>query len=166
MSERTDHHNLPLLTAGQAHKEISHNEALIRVDALLHPAVLVRALSTPPDQPQIGQMWIVGASPSGAWTQHLGEIALWQPGGWTFLTPRAGLIAWISSDGAHAVFDGEAWRFDAWPTRSLEIDGKMVVTSRQPQISAPLGGASVDTQARAVLAQVLGALRNHGLIEA
>lgn len=165
MLEVSGRYALPLLAAAQAHKEITHNEALIRIDALLHPAVLDRALATPPADPQIDQMWIVGPNPTGAWLQHSGEIALWQEGGWSFLVPKAGLVAWINGDGAHAVFDGSRWRFDAWPMRNVEIGGVTVLSTRQAAVASPIGGELVDVQARAALSQVLVSLRNHGLIE-
>lgn len=61
MSE-TPHWNLPLLTAGQAQKEISHNEALLWLDRLLHLTVVSRALGHPPE----ANSFIIGTSPSVA----------------------------------------------------------------------------------------------------
>ena len=43
-------HQLPYLMVAQAQKEITHNEALARIDALLHPVVTDR-LATPPSPP-------------------------------------------------------------------------------------------------------------------
>lgn len=165
MTDTTDRYALTLLSAAQAHKEISHNEALLRVDGLLHPCVIAVGTTTPPLLPNPGDAWIVGAGAGGAWAQHSDEIALWQAGGWTFLKPLAGCIAWSRADGAHLLFDGSRWRGDAWPMRSVEIAGKTVVSSRQPAINLPTAGGVVDAEARNALGQILVALRGHGLIE-
>ena len=58
---------LPLLHAGQAQKELFHNEALVLADGLLQPCVEALGLDTPPPSPAPGQCWIVGDSPTGAW---------------------------------------------------------------------------------------------------
>ena len=166
MPGTTDRYQLTLLSAAQAHKEVSHNEALLRIDGLLHTAVVAAGAVTPPATPTAGEAWIVAANATGAWTQHSDEIALYQDGGWTFIAPQAGCMAWNRADGAHMVFDGTRWRGDAWPMRRVEIAGKTVVSARQAAITAPAGGAVVDTEARNVLGQLLGMLRAHGLIEA
>ncbi len=166
MTESTDRYSLTLLSAAQAHKEISHNEALLRIDGLLHASIVAAGTTSPPTTPPAGDAWIVGAAGTGAWAQHSNEIALFQSGGWTFLTPKAGCVVWNQADAAHMVYDGNRWRSDAWPTRKIEIAGKTVVSMRQAAINAPTGGSVVDTEARGVLGQLLGALRAHGLIEA
>ena len=165
MPEITDRYGLALLSASQAHKEISHNEALLRVDGLLHPSVLGEGLNTPPSSPNLADAWIIGPEPSGAWAQHLNEIALWQAGGWTFIAPQAGCIVWSRADGAHLLYDGARWRGDAWPMRNVEIGGKTVISHRQPAITLPTTGSVVDVEARSTLGQILFALRSHGLIE-
>ncbi|HLZ79899.1 MAG TPA: hypothetical protein VKQ09_11235 [Sphingomonas sp.] len=43
MSDATTRFALPLIAPGQAQKELFHNEALARVDALLQPSVRHRA---------------------------------------------------------------------------------------------------------------------------
>jgi hypothetical protein len=47
----------------------------------------------------------------------------------------------------------------------LFIDGEQVVGKRGAAIPAPSGGASVDTEARAAVSQILEGLRQHGLID-
>ena len=58
---------LPFLAAGQAQKELTHNEALALADASICAAVQGIAIDVPPANPALGQCWIVGATPSGAW---------------------------------------------------------------------------------------------------
>lgn len=164
MSESTARYNLPLLVPGQAHKEVVHNEALLRLDALVG-ATVQAILNLPPSEPGIGLSWVVGQTPSGAWQQHAGEIAYWQEGGWTFLPPSPGFIAWSQEHGSHITFDGTAWRADAWPVRSIEVGGKAVISARQESILSPNGGTVVDTEARTAVSAILVAMRSHGLIE-
>ena len=53
MSE-TIRHELPLLSFGQAQREVTHNEALLLVDRLLHLVALSRSLAIPPAAPAPG----------------------------------------------------------------------------------------------------------------
>lgn len=59
----TARHHLPMLAVSQAQKEITHNEALVLVDALLHPIIEDR-LSIPPvaTVADIGKCWLVGTA--------------------------------------------------------------------------------------------------------
>ena len=66
---------LPFLAAGQAQKELTHNEALALIDAVLCPAVESAGLETPPGSPSVGQCWIAGVSPTGAWADAAGARA-------------------------------------------------------------------------------------------
>ena len=62
--DATPRWGLPLLFAGQAHKELAHNEALVLIDALLHGRVESAAINAPPKDPAPGQCWIVAAGGS------------------------------------------------------------------------------------------------------
>lgn len=156
---------LPMLFAGQAQKEIFHNEALVRIDALLHGRVESADVATPPATPTVGQCWIVAAGAGGAWTGQEGCIASWSEGGWRFVAPRAGLSMDVADRG-HALFhDGSLWRDALVRNDGLYLDGEKVVGGRQGAIAAPMGGATIDAEARTTLAAILVALRTHGLIE-
>ena len=48
MSEATSRLNLPLMAAGQSQKEVTHNEALLRIDLLVQTTVMSGPQSTPP----------------------------------------------------------------------------------------------------------------------
>lgn len=164
MAETTDRLGLPLLAAGQAHKEITHNEALLRLDTLVGLSVEAIA-SAPPAFPADGAVWVVGPSATGAWAQHSGEIAHWRQGSWAFLMPLPGYIVWNRSTTTHIVHDGSEWRADGWPVRTVEVSGKTVLSDRQPAIPSPSGGGVVDVEVRLAVAALLAAARTHGLIE-
>jgi hypothetical protein len=100
---------LPLLAAAQAQKHITHNEALLLIDAAVQLSVAARGLASPPETAPDGARYLVGASASGAWAGLSGRIAVAQGGGWVFLTPRAGWRMWVEAEAKLLVYDGAAW---------------------------------------------------------
>ena len=155
---------LPFLFAGQAQKEMFHNEALVRIDALVHGVAQSADLASPPVAPEIGQCWIIADGATGAWDGNDGAVALWTEGGWRFIAAQAGLWLLVV-DRDHALHhDGSAWRGGAERSDGLYIDDVKVVGARQPGIPAPTGGVTIDSEARNSIALILAALRAHGLI--
>lgn len=163
MSEDTERLALPLLAAGQAQKEIYHNEALVRLDMLVQSAAEAMDVDVPPDSPAPGQCWILGAAPEGEWLGHAGEIAGWTAGGWRFVAPREGMRLWLNQNAGHALFADGQWR-SGEIHGALFVEGQKVVGTRAPAIAEPEGGMVVDAAARAAISAVLVALRAHGLI--
>jgi hypothetical protein len=164
MAGTTDRYAIEMLTSGQAQKEVSHNEALLRIDALLHAAVESRSLSAPPPAPAAGQCWIVAEGGSGVWSGQSGQIAQFSAGGWRFIEPREGCLVWVRGEGVFARRTPWGWNVGDWPANALVVGGVKVVGARQPAIAAPAGGTIVDAEARAGIEAVLAALRSHGLI--
>lgn len=155
---------LPLLQAGQAQKELTHNEALTLLDFAAQSVVTAVGRNDPPATPALGACWIVGAAPLGAWSGHAGALAGWTAGGWRFVAAREGLSAWSLADTAETRFSGGAWTTGALCGVSVTIAGSAVLGARQPAVAAAAGGSVIDVEARAALASILTAMRNHGLI--
>lgn len=166
MTDATARFALPFLTSGQAQKELFHNEALARIDALLLPVAESVLLDTPPATPAAGQCWVVGSAPSGDWAGHARAIAAWTDDGWRFVAPRAGMRVWSLADTLPAMFDGAAWVLGGIHVRQLIVDGVPVVGTQQPAIADPAGGTAPDMAARTAISAILAALRAHGLIDA
>jgi Protein of unknown function (DUF2793) len=141
---QTTRHNLPLLAVAQAQKEITHNEALVRIDALLHPVVQAE-LSVPPvpGDADIGKCWLVAASPTGEWAGKAAQIAIWIGGGWRFCAPVEGMRARVQSQNADRIRSGGAW-----------------ITP--PSIPNPASGSVVDAEARTAIVTLLAHLRAIG----
>ncbi len=108
MSETTKL-RLPLLAAAQAQKHVTHNEALQRLDALLHLEVLDRHLAVPPASPADGDRYIVGAAATGAWAGEDGHVAAWQDGVWRFFEPQIGWRAFVRDEAALYVKAESGW---------------------------------------------------------
>jgi len=164
--DQTDRLALPLLHAGQAQKEITHNEALTLIDALAQAAAESADLSTPPTSPAPGQCWIVAAPGGGAWAGHIDMLACWTAAGWRFVSPVAGMRVWVADRGHAVTHDGTAWLDAPGRADGFYVDGTRVVGVRQPGIGNPSGGSIVDAEARAAIGAILTALRAHGLITA
>jgi len=164
LSERSRRFALPFLQAGQAHKELIHNEALAMLDHLTHLVVEAEPANLPPAAPEEGTSWLVGSAPAGEWAGNVGAIALWTEGGWRFAPSHEGMIAWLRPNGALRVRRNGGWEAAAWPVAAVEIGGQQVVGPRQPAIVDPGGGATADAEARAAIVEILLTLRTHGLI--
>ena len=108
-STTTPRSGLPLLAAAQAQKHVTHNEALLKLDALSCARLIDRDLSTPPGSPADGDAYLVKATGTGAWSGQDGAIAFTVDGGWRFYAPYAGLIAYVSDETRLIVHDGAAW---------------------------------------------------------
>lgn len=164
MAETTPRLALPLLQAGQAQKEIFHNEALALIDLALAAGVEAVGTNTPPASPTAGQCWIIGTTPNGAWSAQANALAGWTAGGWRFISPRQGMTVWSMTDSVFCWFDGAGWRVGDVVARAIDIGGVQVVGSRQAAIESPAGGSVIDVEARAAIGAILAALRSHGLI--
>ena len=164
MGTFTDRLALPLLNAGQAQKEVTHNEALALVDILVQPVVQSVAPATVPASPVLGQSWVVGVGAAGAWAGHDGAIAGWTSGGWRFAAPQEGMQFWSIADGAVIRRSAGAWLVGVQTAKSITVNTLQVVGPQQAAVASPTGGTVIDTQARASIAGLLSALRTHGLI--
>lgn len=164
MTETSARFALPHILPGQAQKELFHNEALALIDAALHPVAESIGDDDPPVSPDIGQCWIVGATPTGEWTGMAQKLACWTIGGWRFVSPAEGMAIWLPAAGLWARHAAGAWSEGVLPVAELHVDGLRVVGAREPSIAAPSGGTTVDSEARSTIALMLAALRNHGLI--
>ncbi|KRA96620.1 hypothetical protein ASD83_16120 [Devosia sp. Root685] len=101
--------SLPQIISGQALKHITHNEALMRLDALVQASVEASTVTAPPATPLDGEAWIVPASATGAWAGHGEEIAAFQAGAWTFYDPAPGWQVFDKASGTLCIFSGTGW---------------------------------------------------------
>ena len=109
MSDTSARLELPFILPAQAQKHVTHNEALLRLDALVQLVLQDVVVDTLPASPSDGQLWAIGAAPTGDWAGHAGEIAQWVAPGWAFFAPQTGWRAWDAAAAGLKVFDGAAW---------------------------------------------------------
>lgn len=102
--------DLPELTANQAQPHVTINSALRRLDALGQLSVIDRALNTPPGSPADGDCYIVGDTPTGAWSGYAeNSIAAYIGTAWVEISPEEGWLAWVRDEDLIYAFTGTAW---------------------------------------------------------
>lgn len=104
----TPHLGMTLVEQSQAQKEITVNQALMRIDAVLNTGAISRSASAPPATPAQGDLYIVGAAPTGAWAGQAGMVAYWDQL-WRFIAPRAGMSLWVIDESLICTYNGTGW---------------------------------------------------------
>lgn len=118
--ENTPNLDLPYILPSQAQKHVSHNEALDALDVVVQLCVLDRDLSSPPAGPGDGDRYIVAAPAGGDWAGQEHKIAVFRDGGWLFVTPRQGWLAFVADEDALLCFAGGAWKSAGETLKTLQ----------------------------------------------
>lgn len=155
---------LPMLAPGQAQKELTHNEALLRLDALVQATCLAGPGVAPPQELIEGATYLCGPAPTGAWSGHSGALATWTASGWRFAAPFEGCKVMELPSGLEWQYLGGAWSRGTLHATEVKVEGEVVLRGRQPAIASPSGGSITDTEARITIGAILRTLREHGLI--
>jgi hypothetical protein len=74
------------------------------------------------------------------------------------------MACFVRSTGCEARFRSGSWTIGEVRGESVILAGEKVLGARLGPIADPAGGTAVDAEARAVLGQILAAMRQHGLI--
>ena len=97
--------------------------------------------TTPPVSPAEGDLYVAGLVPTGAWSGHGGELAMYLNGAWDFKAPKAGMRLQIAPGATHvgagssARHNGSAWFVDRLqgsvaPTVGDDLDTPFGIGSR------------------------------------
>ncbi len=164
MSDSSARFGLPFLVPGQAQKDVTHNEALALIDAVLGACAEAAGADAAPPSPIVGQCWIVGPAPTGAWAGNAHALAVWTDGGWRFLPAVEGMRAWLKDEQLWATFIDDAWAVGDERVTNLIVGGDPVVGIRQPAVTPPIGGGVIDAEARSAIAAIIARQEAHGLI--
>lgn len=105
----TSNLGLPLVAAAQAQKHVTVNESFMRLDALTNLILETVGNFTPPGSPSEGDVHGIGTGATGLWAGQDGDVAIYQNGGWAFVTPVAGWKGWSVATGSSVTFDGVDW---------------------------------------------------------
>ena len=104
----TNNLGITLLEQSQAQKEVTINQAFSMLDAMVTKSVVDKDLATPPSSPVVGVLYIVAASPTGAWTGKATSLAYFDQV-WRFITPPTGTRVWVQDEASDYLFNGTEW---------------------------------------------------------
>jgi hypothetical protein len=104
----TNNLGITLLEQSQAQKEVTINQAFSVLDAMAAKSVVDKDLTAPPGSPVAGALYIVAASPTGAWTGKATSLAYFDQV-WRFITPPVGTRVWVQDESSDYLFNGTAW---------------------------------------------------------
>ncbi len=135
----TPHLALSLLAPSQAQKEVTVNEALFRLDAILNSGAISRGTNAPPSSPQEGDLYIIGSAPTGLWAGKAQQIAYFQQI-WRFIMPNAGMMLWVIADNQHVVYNGTSWNIVLTGATSWTTVNEQTVTAGTAVDVTSLGG--------------------------
>lgn len=86
------------------------NDLIEMLDSVIMASVESMTLATPPMSPAAGARYIVGASPTGAWSGKAGKLAVYITSAWVFYTPLIGFRIYNKADGFLYLFNSSsAW---------------------------------------------------------
>jgi hypothetical protein len=97
---------LPVWIQGTTQPSTPVNDSFLRTEVLARGATSI--LSTPPASPADGQVHILGATPTGAWSTFAqNDVVLWRSGTWYRFAPFFGWLKQVGTEVRR--FDGSAW---------------------------------------------------------
>lgn len=112
---------IPEISASQANAEVTHNEAVVLLQALAN-GVIDKDLTAPPGSPTDGDAYIVASGATGAWNGWDDHIAVRYNGAWYFIpgyddsnvqitigARQEGLRVWVRDENQYYVWDGSSW---------------------------------------------------------
>lgn len=105
------------LLANAAANQTLANTTFAQLNQLVQAGVVDKDLATPPSSPADEALYIVAASPTGAWAGKAGQLAYWltSTGAWQFIVPRAGfavrVLDELEGSGLPKIYgySGSAW---------------------------------------------------------
>lgn len=109
MSDTSPRLALPFIQAAQAQKHVTHNEAIRILDAVVQLTIQSFDAETPPSGPADGDVYALGAAPTGAWAGQAGNLAVWLDAGWTFVVPQEGWLAIEALTASISVYSAGNW---------------------------------------------------------
>ncbi len=104
----TAHTGITLVEQAQAQKEVTVNEALKRIDALLNCGAVSATSTTPSATPSEGDVYIVAPNATDDWAGQDNNIAYYDQI-WRFIPPKSGSTLWVQDVAGLYYFNGTAW---------------------------------------------------------
>lgn len=119
---------------GEVH-DVALRGFLRGIDGLVQPNVKGYLTNTPPGSPSDGDVYIIGAAPTGAWAGNAGKVTRWyaNDGAWDFYTPKNGWMLQANSARESYRYTGGSWEIfyqeGTWTPVDLSGDSLTLTSS-------------------------------------
>lgn len=88
-------------------------------------SVVNQTTNAPPGSPTDGDSYIIGGSPTGAWSGKARQIAIYQDSAWAYYVPVEGDHAYDRNLNAEYVYDGSAWASQISGYSNVKASGRL-----------------------------------------
>ena len=108
----TPRFGLERITDAPLNPETAHNNAIMRIDMLLHLSVIDDDLTAPPGSPSEGDRYLPAATATGDWAGKENQVAYYQGAAWKFIAMASdteGTFCYIEDEDIFKLWDGSAW---------------------------------------------------------
>jgi len=112
----------PELAAAQAAPETTVNEAVRYLEAFAARVAVDKDRTAPAGTESDGDVFIVPASPTGAWAGKANNIAILISTAWVFVPPFAGLTFFVQDEAINYRYSGSAWAAVAGGGTAASLD--------------------------------------------
>lgn len=106
----TNYYNLSLLHQNQAMKEITINEAFVKISALLNKAILKTVSTISVSLQQEGSLVLVSENPIVEINKYKNYLALYIFNEWNYIKPQSGMIFYNLELQKWLVYEKDAWK--------------------------------------------------------
>ena len=113
----TSNYNIATLSPNQDQKEVTINEALHKIDALLASGAIDKDMTEPPVSPSDGDVYLVSATAINDWAAYQNQIAYYY-GGWNYVVPLEGLTVWVIDENLRYIHRSGVWVIDGMVARA------------------------------------------------
>ena len=88
-------------------------------------SVVNQSTNAPPGSPADGDAYIIGGSPTGAWSGKARQIAIYEVSAWVYYPPVEGDHAYDRALNAEYVYSGSAWASQVSGYSNIKISGRL-----------------------------------------
>jgi hypothetical protein len=152
---------LPLMAAAQSQKDVTHNDALLGLDAIVQLSVKNTTLTAPPGSPADGDRHLIASGATGAWLGKDLNVAMYSSGTWLFFAPRPGWRLWDETGLRLLIWQTSSWT--ALPVVASDAAFSLFDNADNTKIAVfELSGITTATTHTYTLPNVTGALATLG----
>jgi len=129
--------------------DTSVQDGIRSLSALTQARPLDKDLTAPPASPADGDLYIVGASATGAWSGHDDDLTIWDSAAaaWVFYPPQVGWQAWVADEALPYRYTVSGWAQDTAASGLSDAPSDGKIYGRQDAAWVEVPGSTLAVKA-------------------